>query len=283
MENNGLPDIQQTKPEIQIPIQQVGVEKVSVPFILQQRYGSTRDIVAEVSLRSDISDQIKGVSMSRFIQGLQPYLSSPLKHFMIKDILRDLKTSIGSINSFIKFEFKLPKNKKSPISNNEFPLFYSCKFEGQLQNETFRFFQGVTIQYSSYCPCSAELCNDLKVNKNINGFPHAQRSFAEVLIEGCDNKYIWLEDIIDLVEYSIKTLPYPIIKREDEQELAKIAASNPIFVEDAIRSISKALNEKIEIKDWMVKCIHEESIHTHEAVAINWKGVPGGFSGWYYL
>ena len=33
------------------------------------------------------------------------------------------------------------------------------------------------------------------------------------------------------------------------------------------------------LRDWIVKCSHEESIHTSEAIAINWKGIPNGFDG----
>jgi len=95
--------------------------------------------------------------------------------------------------------------------------------------------------------------------------------------------YVWLEDIIETVESNIATLPYPIIKRPDEQEIARIAAENPMFVEDAIRLISLSLFHKKDYVDWIVKCTHEESIHTSEAIAMNWKGVPGGFDGTYYF
>ena len=93
------------------------------------------------------------------------------------------------------------------------------------------------------------------------------------------DKYIWLEDIIDSVESVIPTLPYPIIKRVDEQEIGRIAAENPMFVEDAIRAISQSVDSIDGVVDWIVKCSHEESIHTSEAIAINWKGVTGGFDG----
>ena len=136
----------------------------------------------------------------------------------------------------------------------------------------FRFYQGVRVQYASYCPCSAELCKH-----EGKGFPHAQRSFAHVIIETKDPDYVWLEDIISHVETSVKTLPYPIIKRADEAAIAQVAYDNPQFVEDAVRAISTALNSDNKIYDWVVKCIHEESIHTSEAIAINWKGVDRGF------
>ena len=149
--------------------------------------------------------------------------------------------------------------------------------------DLFYFYQGVIIQYASYCPCSAELCQDL-VQKDSYGFPHNQRSFADILVEVVEPNYIWLEDIIETVESKIPTLPYPIIKRVDEQEIARVAAQNPMFVEDAIRIISQSLNEREDIYDWIVKCSHEESIHTSVAIAINWKGThTNGLDGTYFL
>ena len=280
---NKLPDIQETKPDIEMEIRQVGVENVEVPFLLEARdttYGFN-NLIANVSMRTNIAPDVKGVSMSRFIGTLKTYLGQPLKHKLIYNILQDMIKNMGTSEAFMKFDFKFPKSRQSPESLNSFPLFYKCSFEGQIAlNDSFepifKFFQGVRIQYSSYCPCSSELCNHLK-DQGRTGFPHAQRSFANVIIETRDPNYVWLEDIIDTVENSIKTLPYPIIKRVDEQKIAEIASQNPIFVEDAIRQISLALNNKKEFYDWHVQCIHEESIHTSEAIASNWKGIKGGF------
>ena len=181
------------------------------------------------------------------------------------------------------------------MSDNEFPIYYKCRFEGQLIEdyevveqgvypfvEKFKFYQGVIIQYASYCPCSAELCGHLNESGK-SGFPHNQRSYADILVEMNDDEYLWLEDIIENVESRIKTLPYPIIKRVDEQEIARVAAENPMFVEDAIRLISHSLESTKGIKDWIVKCSHQESIHTSEAISVNWKGITGGFNGRRYL
>jgi GTP cyclohydrolase I len=279
-----LPDIQCEPPNIFIPIQQVGVENVEVPFKLESKYGGFHQMTANVSMRTDLDEKTKGISMSRLLLTLKPYLDLPLKHALIEQILKDVKENVGSTASYMKFEFHMPVIRKSILSDNEFPIYYNCRFEGQLWGEkNFRFYQGVKIQYASYCPCSAELCGHLDEH-NSKGFPHNQRSFADILIEG-ENKphYIWLEDIIETVESKILTLPYPIIKRVDEQEIARVAAENPTFVEDAIRLISQSLNEMKGVADWIVKCSHEESIHTSEAVAINWKGRVGGFNGRRYL
>jgi len=291
---SSLPDIQCSSSNIKIPIKEVGVENIEVPFLLESKYGGSIQLNANVSIRTNLDEDTKGISMSRLLLTLKSYLNLPLKHTLINTILEDLKGNIGSDSSYIKFEFRMPIIKKSILTENAFPIYYKCRFEGQLINKNvwispnrmkpkdiFTFYQGVIVQYASYCPCSAELCNHLKQNES-NGFPHNQRSFADILVEGNPSKYIWLEDIIEAVERNIKTLPYPIIKRIDEQEIARVASKNPLFVEDAIRIISDTLN-KLPVVDWIVKCIHQESIHTSEAIAVNWKGVPEGFNGRAYI
>jgi len=277
-----LPDIQKNKPNIKIPISQVGVENVEVPFKLESKYGGFHQLIANVSMRTNLDKNTKGISMSRLIRTLKPYLDLPLKHKLIKLILEDIRKNVGGTSSFMKFEFRFPIIKKSIKSNNEFPLYYKCRFEGQLYNldlpSNFDFYQGVIIQYASYCPCSAELCNHLE-SQGRTGFPHNQRSFANILVETREPHYIWLEDIIEAVESSVKVLPYPIIKREDEQAIAENAGKNLMFVEDAMRNISVVINNIPGVHDWIIKCSHEESIHTSEAIAVNWKGIEGGFDG----
>lgn len=271
--HDNLPDIQCSTPGIQIPIKQVGVENVHVPFLLELKEGGFYHLQAKVSMRTDLTSSVKGISMSRLLLTLQPYLDLPLKHKLIYNILLDLKNNINSSKSYLKFEFDFPLKKKSPLSDHQFPIYYKCKFEGQLLDGfRFKFFQGVTIQYASYCPCSAELCRDLE-EKSLKGFPHNQRSFADILVECSPDTTVWLEDIILSIEDKLKTLPYPVIKRVDEQEIARIAADNTMFVEDAVRKISDCLEHMDGIVDWIVKCTHQESIHTSEAIAVNWRGL----------
>ncbi len=296
-----LPDIQCSEPSIKIPIMQVGVENVEVPFKLESKYGGFHEMTANVAIRTSLDSDTKGISMSRLLLTLKPYLDLPLKSKLIKEILKKIIENVGpsktpgATGAYMTFDFRMPITRKSIISDNQFPIYYKCRFEGQVydvelteadkvtkkRNWYYRFFQGATIQYASYCPCSAELCAVLPGK----GFPHNQRSFADIMVETntYDKKYVWLEDIIEAVEKGIPTLPYPVIKRVDEQEIARVAGENPMFVEDAIRSISTSLDNIDGVIDWIVKCTHEESIHTSEAIAINWKGEFGGFDGRRYL
>lgn len=278
--NDCLPDVQLTKPNIPISIKQVGVENLHIPFQLQNRDNKTNyhPIITNTSVRCFLDSDKKGISMSRCIRTLKQYMNYPLNQKLIKNLLFEFKDVLESDKTFIKFKFMFPIFRKSISSDNLFPVYYNAFFEGKLLNDNFHFYQGIKIQYASYCPCSAELSNHLKCN-GLSGFPHNQRSFANIITKTNEESgKLYLEDINDMVENVIKTLPYAIIKREDEQKIAEVASENPLFVEDAIRLISNELDNKEEILDWFIKCIHEESIHTSEAIAINYKGIENGLN-----
>lgn len=275
-----LPDIQSTEPPINKSIKQVGVENVTMPFFLKGKYGGQHEIITNISVRCYLDKNKKGISMSRCIRTLKSYINRPLSQSLIKMILYELTNVLESHCVYLKANFKFPIFRKSVKSDNVFPVYYDSMFEGRLElnkSEPFQFFQGMRVQYASYCPCSAELSKDLEL-KGSCGFPHNQRSFANIIIESQEAPGVWLEDINEIVETVIPTLPYAIIKREDEQRIAEIAAQNPLFVEDAIRLISNELDKDERIFDWFVKCIHEESIHTSEAIAINFKGYEDGLN-----
>jgi len=275
-----LPDIQNERPNRSLVIHRVGVDNVEIPFFLMLRDGipGSCQVHAKTEMVCKLDKSIRGISMSRFIRILQKYLTEPLKRTTIERILKDFTYAMDSPTASIKFKFKIPKIKKSPLSNNEFPQYYKCSFKSVYTEKKFKFYESVRVQYSAYCPCSAALTEEGKY-----GYPHAQRAFADVLLETHPRAYVWLEDIIDLVENAVRTIPYPIIKRGDEKWIAGTAKSYPQFVEDSIREISHRLEITKDIIDWFVKCTHEESIHTSNAIAINWKGKKGGFNETTYI
>jgi GTP cyclohydrolase I len=275
-----LPDIQETVPEIREPIQRVGVDNVELPFLLLLRDGSPGyiQVNAMTEMVCYLNESTRGVSMSRFTRILQPYLRKPIKRESLEHILRDFTKSLKTDAASIKFTFKMPMNKKSPLSDNEFPQFYQCSFKSVYTEDRFQFYESVRVQYAAYCPCSAALCQEGKF-----GYPHNQRAFADVIVRTSPRAYVWLEDLVELVEKSVKTIPYPIIKRSDEKWVAGIAKSYPQFVEDSIREISHQLHREKHIIDWFVKCTHEESIHPSNAIAMNWKGIINGFNEMTYI
>jgi len=283
---NYLPDIQKEQPKIKMYINTVGVQNIQVPIKIERPYNNELiNILSNVTMCVDLNDSVRGISMSRLHRTLIPFLSNPLKHKKIEEMLRSFLTHIGenSKESFIRFDFNYPIDKKSPVSEYIFPVYYPCSFEGRLTNNGFKFYERVEIQYASYCPCSESLCDYSFINSKKIGYPHAQRSFANVIVEVNQLKTLWIEDLVKMIENEIVTIPYPIIKRIDEMHMALIAKENTMFVEDSIRKISKVLEESDFIIDWLVKCRHEESIHKSDAISINWKGIENGLNGKYII
>jgi GTP cyclohydrolase I len=48
------------------------------------------------------------------------------------------------------------------------------------------------------------------------------------------------------------------------------------FVEDAARLLYEELNEDERIIDFLIRCVHMESLHSHDAVSRICKGVKNG-------
>ena len=79
-------------------------------------------------------------------------------------------------------------------------------------------------------------------------------------------------DLIDHCRRVVPTETQVMVKREDEQAFAELNAANPIFVEDAARLFSEALQNDPRIGDFRIIASHQESLHSHDAVSILTEG-----------
>ena len=68
-----------------------------------------------------------------------------------------------------------------------------------------------------------------------------------------------------------------IVRREDEQAFAELNGAYVKFVEDAARLLYQELIRDKRLADFLVSCVHFESLHSHDAFAVLTKGVEGGF------
>jgi GTP cyclohydrolase I len=126
--------------------------------------------------------------------------------------------------------------------------------------------------YSSTCPCSLELSEHARKERNQLATPHSQRSVARLSVVLSGEDCLWFEDIIDLCRKAVPTETQVMVKREDEQAFAELNAANPIFVEDAARLFCAGLKADGRIGDFRVIASHQESLHSHDAVSILTEG-----------
>ena len=80
-------------------------------------------------------------------------------------------------------------------------------------------------------------------------------------------KFIWMEDMIELVESSASCEVYSVLKRVDEKHVTERGFTNPKFVEDIVRDIAEILNADDNITWFSVSAENFESIHNHSAYA----------------
>ncbi|MEX1056406.1 MAG: GTP cyclohydrolase, FolE2/MptA family, partial [Natronospirillum sp.] len=114
--------------------------------------------------------------------------------------------------------------------------------------------------------------------EGISATPHSQRSNARVKIkvDPALPAFPFLS-LIDAIEAALNTPVQTAVKREDEQEFARLNAENLMFCEDAARRVTSVLNQQPWVRDFWLRVDHYESLHAHDAVAINSKGLPHGY------
>ena len=114
--------------------------------------------------------------------------------------------------------------------------------------------------YSSACPCSYELAEYARKDRNKATVSHSQRSVARVSIEF--EEMVWIEDLKEMCEKALKTETQVIVKREDEMAFAELNGSYLKCVEDAARLLYEQLNKDNRIKDFRIICSHSRN-HFH--------------------
>ena len=80
--------------------------------------------------------------------------------------------------------------------------------------------------------------------------------------------FIWIEEIIDLVEGQASCQLYGLLKRPDEKHVTEYAYDNPKFVEDMVRDVAVQLNGEQRVSAYVVESENFESIHNHSAYAL---------------
>ncbi len=79
--------------------------------------------------------------------------------------------------------------------------------------------------------------------------------------------FVWIEEIIDLVEEEASCQIYSLLKRPDEKHVTEHAYDNPKFVEDMVRDVAGRLNSDDRFGSYVVESENFESIHNHSAYA----------------
>ncbi|GEM_PF-27673 len=276
-----LPDLQNGPSSLiagkPVSIPQVGIHNFRLPIRYLTRDGG--NILLETSVTGTVSLEAfkKGINMSRIMRTFYEHRDETFSLDYLSDILRDYNAKIGGMEARLTLRFRYPMLNESLRSGLFGYQYYDVALESRMDSTGMvRNFIHFDFVYSSTCPCSYELSQHAIEERNVAAVPHSQRSVARVSVE--TDGFVWIEDLRDLCLDALKTETQVMVKREDEQAFAELNAANLKFVEDAVRLLYEVLENDRRICDFKVIASHQESLHSHDAVAVIVKGIDGGFT-----
>lgn len=258
-----------------VPIQQVGISGFKIPLRYQVSSGEIVTLETVVEGYVGLQANKKGINMSRIMRTFYTFKDDTFSPDKLEEILLAYKRDLESDTAFLKISFNYPMEQTSLRSGLTGYQYYRVSFEGKIdENNRYTMFTHFDFEYSSACPCSFELAEHARATRGIAAIPHSQRSIANISVQF--NKTVPLNELILSVKQALKTETQVMVKREDEQAFAEMNGAYQKFVEDAARLIYEELNKDERIHDFVVRCAHLESLHSHDAVSRICKGVPGG-------
>lgn len=294
-DDTGLNDFQKLPTDEKIAIQRVGINRFRLPITVTNSFGETRSHDATANMYVSLNENKNGVSMSRLVKILQETtLESDANIDLFQKVmaryreeLRDETDKAPIGEAFLKLKFNYPVRQKSLKSENWGWQYYPVEFEAkETATKGFEFFIKLDYEYSSTCPCSLSMAKQYerdfsegKTSEGVGiGVPHSQRSKMSCKVQIDPSKTFFIEDLITLLKLAIPTETQSLVKRLDEQAFAILNGTHPMFVEHASKRVFKVLNSQSFIKDWIVQLEHIESLHSHNAAAVIFKGIEGGLS-----
>jgi GTP cyclohydrolase I len=255
-----IEDVQNIADKRQIAIDKVGIKDIQHPIKVSDRTTGEQNTIANFNMYVNLPHQFKGTHMSRFVEILNQHEREiTVKSF--REMLSEMTERLQAESGYIEMDFPYFVNKAAPISKVKSLMDYQVSFIGEITGDKTMMTVRVVVPVTSLCPCS----------KNISDYgAHNQRSHVTVTVRV--DSFVWIEDLIDVVEQEASCEIYGLLKRPDEKYVTEKAYDNPKFVEDIVRDIAARLNEDTRINAYTIESENFESIHNHSAYALISKG-----------
>lgn len=283
-------DIQQSRPTVPVSLSRAGV--TNLRRIIQIADGGRGVLFyAELDLFADLNPKQSGVHMSRFsdvVETLVEEISlapSPDIESLAERLAQQVVHTQGATYSEVHIRARSPMMKVTPITGKAVEELYTLiGIAASTQDHTKRLV-GIETEGMTVCPCAQDMVRryskDLLVSEGfsdgdaeriINVMPiasHNQRGRGTLLIGS--KQPVRAENLVHIVEASMSSETYELLKRPDEFFIVNKAHRNPKFVEDVVREMLRNVIEVYpDLPDKafvLAKQENFEGIHKHNAFA----------------
>lgn len=280
--------------QLRSQIDWVGMESMMIPIKIKAPDGAVTSMPAHVDAFVSLDDpDIRGIHMSRLFVAVESVFDHfPFSLESIHKILEIFRSSHHSLSANCRLSVAFDYLVKRPALKSNFSGWrsYPVKVTATRIGDDLELEQSLQITYSSTCPCSAALARQLTqksfadqhakmesvkttevvqwLGSQESATPHSQRSHLDVRVVQAPSVPSFLfSELIDSLEGILKTAVQGAVKREDEQEFARINGQNLMFCEDAARRARYVLEHDLRIIHYWIKASHLESLHAHNAVS----------------
>ncbi len=247
-------DVQKSRDYRKLAINKVGVKDISYPITVMDKNNDFQHTVARINMYVDLPHHFKGTHMSRFVEILNAHRKEMALDKM-ETTLQKIKDKLGASRAHLEMEFPYFIEKRAPVSGAKSLMEYTCRFLASL-SDRFDFILEMRVPVTSLCPCSRELSRF---------GAHNQRGVITVQVRYRD--FVWIEDLVAVIEECGSSPVYALLKREDEKFVTERAYENPRFVEDMVREAALRLRKMDNVTWFSVSAENFESIHNHSAYA----------------
>jgi GTP cyclohydrolase-4 len=289
-------DRQSEEPEVRLSLSRAGVSRVRRVVHLEID-GRPAVYNAEFSMVADLAADRSGVHMSRFAEILEEATLDVLAgankpariERLAEAIAREIVQSQRAIRADVRLRARFGLERWTPVSGKRGEETYTLVGIAHADESGTRRIVGVEAEGMTACPCAQAMVREHSMHQLIEaGFTetdarraldvlpvatHNQRGRGSILIGVPETQadVIRAEDLVEIVENSMSSETYDLLKRPDEFFVVNKAHHNPKFVEDVVRGILfRALEMYADFGDEtfvFASQINEESIHKHDAFA----------------
>jgi GTP cyclohydrolase I/GTP cyclohydrolase-4 len=283
-------DVQSSAPEVRIGLSRVGVTGVSKAIRLSHA-GTEKLIAAEIDCTVDLDPDQKGVHMSRFPELFGEAIDEVVigEAFLVEELAEHIASHIvarqRSLRAEVRIVARYPLARETPVTGLPTQEMVAIIGIAAASAKAARRLVGVEATGINACPCAQGLLRgraserlleagfgDLDVERILELVPlatHNQRGRGTLYVGTAER--VNAEQLVAIVERSMSSPVYEVLKRPDELFVVEHAHLQPRFVEDSVRH---ALRETLETYpglgdgDFLLsRQVNLETIHAHDVVA----------------
>src|ERR1700742_3977291 len=289
-----VPDVQSGVPATQVSLSRVGV--TGVEKVIRVRDGDHENLFyAELECFVDLEPKQAGVHMSRFEEIVaeaidEVVLGEAFKaEVLAAHVAEKVRERQHGRRAEVSLTARYPEIVTTPQSGIDTQEIYVLFGTAVASEAGTRTLTGVQAQGMTACPCAQEMVTGLsrerlaeqgfdakQIEKIVSVVPiatHNQRGIGTLHLGCPEGAPAWIDapDLLRIVESSMSSEIYELMKRPDEMSVVVKAHEHPRFVEDCVREMIRQVVEGTPAlpEEAFARARQEnlETIHRHNVVA----------------